>query len=103
MNANRWLSFRGLELVVAMLAILPPRVSPGASVSEPYKGWFTFDPQPDPFTDNGAIDLRFLNETFAGEQGLIAVKDGRFVHSAKGVPLRFWWGHGRPTELNGPE
>ncbi|HWW03453.1 MAG TPA: hypothetical protein VNZ64_27370 [Candidatus Acidoferrum sp.] len=103
MNANRWLSFPGLELVVAMLAILPSRVSPGASVSEPYKGWFTFDPKPDPFTDNSAIDLRFLNEKFAGEQGFIAVKDGQFIHSTNGEPLRFWGVNGPPHELKGAE
>lgn len=56
--------------------------------------WFAFDPRPDPFTDS-PIDLRFLNEKFAGEHGFIAAKDGHFIHSANGQPVRFW-------AVNGP-
>jgi hypothetical protein len=47
------------------------------------QGWFSFDPMPDPFTES-PIDLRFLNEKFAGEHGFIGVKDGHFVHSGTG-------------------
>ena len=56
--------------------------------------WFSFDPKPDPFADS-PIDLRFLNEKFAGEHGFIAAKDGHFVHSANGQTVRFW-------AVNGP-
>jgi hypothetical protein len=46
------------------------------------ESWFPFNPKPDAFTNGSAIDLRFLNERFAGEQGFIGVKaasssDGR--------------------------
>lgn len=51
--------------------------------------WFPFAPKADTFVDS-PIDLRFLNETFAGEHGFIAAKDGRFIHSANGQPVRFW-------------
>ena len=57
-------------------------------------GWFPFNPQRDSFADS-PIDLRFLNEKFAGEHGFIAVKDGHFVHSSNGQPVRFW-------AVNGP-
>jgi len=52
-------------------------------------GWFAFEPAPDDFRPS-PIDLRFLNEKFAGENGWIVVKNGRFLHSKTGKPLRFW-------------
>jgi hypothetical protein len=67
------------------------------------KNWFPFDPKPDPFSGDCAIDLRFLNERFAGEQGYIAVKDGQFIHSRTGEPVRFWGVNGPPHELQGAE
>lgn len=54
------------------------------------KDWFAFDPSTDKFEASSAIDLRFLNEQVAGEQGIIAAKDGHFVHSQTGKPVRFW-------------
>lgn len=65
-------------------------------------GWFAFDPKPDTFAES-ALDLRFLNEKFAGENGFIAVKDGSFVHSKTGEPVRFWAVNGPPHNLSGPE
>lgn len=67
------------------------------------QGWFAFDPKPDTFADGSVIDLRFLNERFAGEQGFIAVKDGQFTHSRTGEPLRFWAVNGPPHELLGAD
>src|SRR4051812_22481738 len=60
-------------------------------------GWFSFTPKPDTFAES-PIDLRFLNETVAGENGFIAVKDGHFVHSGNGQPLRFWAVNGPPSD-----
>jgi len=67
------------------------------------QGWFAFDPKPDAFADGSAIDLRFLNERFAGEQGFIGVKDGQFVHSRTGERVRFWAVNGPPHELTGAD
>jgi hypothetical protein len=67
------------------------------------QGWFAFDPKPDAFADGSAIDMRFLNERFAGEQGFIGVKDGQFVHSRTGEPVRFWAVNGPPHELTGAD
>jgi hypothetical protein len=58
------------------------------------KGWFAFAPKADPFAES-PMDLRFLNEKFAGEHGWIAAKEGRFIHSADAQPVRFW-------AVNGP-
>jgi len=66
-------------------------------------GWFAFDPKPDPFSPDSATDLRFLNERVAGEHGFIGVKDGHFIHSGTGEPVRFWAVNGPPRELGGAE
>lgn len=54
------------------------------------KGWFAFDPEPDPFRAGAGFDLRGLNEKEAGAGGFIGVKGGQFVHTATGRPVRFW-------------
>lgn len=53
------------------------------------EGWFAFEPDPDTFRPS-PIDLRSMNERFAGENGWIVVKNGQFVHSKTGKPVRFW-------------
>jgi hypothetical protein len=81
-------------------------VSPGTRSQAAESGgdtWFDFAPTPDPFGPESAIDLRFLNERVAGEQGFITVKDGEFVHSSSGEPVRFWAVNGPPHDLKGPE
>jgi hypothetical protein len=65
------------------------------------QSWFPFDPKPDTFAAGSAINLRFLNERFAGENGFIGVKDGEFVHSTSGQPVRFWAVNGPPHRLDG--
>jgi hypothetical protein len=67
------------------------------------QAWFAFGPKPDAFADGSAIDMRFLNEGFAGEQGFIAAKDGQFIHSRTGDPVRFWAVNGPPHELTGAD
>ena len=67
------------------------------------KGWFAFDPKPDSFDPTAATDLRFLNEKFAGENGFIGVKDGSFVHSNTGKPVRFWAVNGPPADMKADE
>lgn len=63
--------------------------------------WFPFDPKPDQFATGSAIDLRFLNERFAGEHGFISITNGQFIHSGNQEPVRFWGVNGPPHELNG--
>jgi len=83
----------GCRLFVAGLFLLSCRFVHAADAD----GWFSFTPKPDPFAES-AIDLRFLNEKFAGEHGFIAVKEGHFVHSENGQPVRFWAVNGPPHE-----
>jgi len=63
--------------------------------------WIAFDLKPDPFGSDSAINLRFLNERFAGEHGFISITNGQFIHSANGEPLNFWGVNGPPHELTG--
>ncbi len=66
-------------------------------------GWFAFRPKPDSFGRDSALDLRFLNEKFAGERGCIGVQDGQFIHTTTGEPVRFWAVNGPPHHLTGAE
>lgn len=59
-------------------------------------GWFAFDPPADPFRPDAALDLRSLNEEYAGAGGFIGVKGSEFVHANTGEPVRFWGVNGPP-------
>jgi hypothetical protein len=67
--------------------------------AEENKGWFAFEPKDDAFDAGALLDLRDLNEKEAGEGGVIAVKDGEFVHSRTGQPVRFWAVNGPPESV----
>ena len=54
--------------------------------------WFSFNPPNDPFTEC-AIDLRALNEKFAGEHGVIAAQGDEFVHAANREPVQIGRAH----------
>jgi hypothetical protein len=60
------------------------------------RGWFAFEPDLDRYSTNNPIDLRALNEKQAGDGGFIAAREGRFVHSKDGKPIRFWAVNGPP-------
>ncbi len=72
-------------------AMVVPRgtLKPGERYNRSMPGWFAFEPDPDPFRP-APIDLRVLNEKVAGEKGRIIVREGQFVHSKTGEPVRFW-------------
>ncbi|MCC7494366.1 MAG: hypothetical protein IT204_18560 [Fimbriimonadaceae bacterium] len=70
-----------------------------AQLAAANQGWFPFAPEPDPFGPESAIDLRFLNEKLAGENGFITVRDGHFVHGKTGQPVRFWAVNGPRSDI----
>src|SRR5689334_11436238 len=90
-SVSGWLEAAGLLLTAAQIAW----------AAGPEDGWFIFDPSVDAFTPDCAVDLRSLNEKFAGEHGFVTVRDGEFVRTTDGVPLRFWAVNGPPHELTG--
>ena len=95
----RRLMLRGIRLSFVLFAAMTLGALTTHGASEP--GWFAFDPKRDIFAANSAIDLRSLNETIAGEHGPIGVKNGEFIHTGNGQPLRFWAVNGPPRALEG--
>lgn len=65
------------------------KLKPGEKYNRAPSGWFAFEPNPETFAAS-PIDLRSLNEKFAGENGFIVTKGEEFVHSKTGKPVRFW-------------
>lgn len=56
----------------------------------PSAGW-SFSYPTDKFTDNAMLDLRYLNEKTAGENGFIQLSaDGNSYQTENGKPMRFW-------------
>ena len=72
-----------------------------ASNADELKGWSAWNPERDEFKPS-AIDLRALNETSAGVNGRVRVKDGRFVLGS-GKPVRFWAVNGPPESVKGDD
>ncbi|MCS7033268.1 MAG: hypothetical protein NZ561_04630 [Phycisphaerae bacterium] len=66
------------------------KLKPGERLGSAPEGWFAFEPDDDPPTGI-PIDLRFLNESFAGEQGRLVARGDSIVHEQTGRPVR-WWG-----------
>lgn len=64
--------------------------------------WFAFTPSLDDFKSS-PIDLRPLNEKFAGEKGFIRVKNGSFIHSKTGEVIRFWGVNAGPDIVRLPQ
>ena len=96
------LTFRvGLLLgwLATLLWSMPARAATIWVEAEENKGWFPFAPAADKFGPDSGFDLRGLNEKQAGDGGFIAVREGKFVHSQTGTPLRFWAVNGPPREL----
>lgn len=61
-------------------------------------GWTAWIAEADEFKAS-PMDLRFLNEAFAGENGRIAASGERFVHEKNGEPVRFWAVNGPPHDM----
>ncbi|WP_282781766.1 hypothetical protein [Phaeodactylibacter xiamenensis] len=56
----------------------------------PQEGW-AFQIKPDPFDTTALLDLRYLNEEVAGENGFVQLSaDGESFVTERGGPIRFW-------------
>ena len=67
--------------------------------AEANKGWTPWEPAKDAFGES-PIDLRYLNEKFAGEHGLIVAKGEKLTRSGDGREIRFWAVNGPPGDLD---
>lgn len=65
--------------------------------------WVPFEPGKDTFDKSSIIDLRYLNERFAGEHGWIIAKQGKFHHEKTGEAVRFWGVNGPPEDVHGED
>jgi len=89
-------------LLINRLWVPKGKLKPNEKVQVVVAGWSPFDPDPDSFSPS-PIDLRYLNEKFAGEKGFIAVKGDQFVHSKTGEPVRFWGVNAGPDIVRLPK
>src|SRR5690349_6996134 len=89
-----------VRIVVALIALM--WILPGRLAAASNEGWFDFAPPSDPFDPAALLDLRSLNEKFAGEHGFIAAKGGQFIFSQTGEPVRFWAVNGPPHGVDDP-
>lgn len=59
----------------------------GYNVNEP--GWFAWEPERDTGGEK-ALDLRFLNQKRAGDDGFVVRRGDEFAFEKTGEPVRFW-------------
>jgi hypothetical protein len=78
------MALRILALAALLFSAFPLR----AALDET-KGWFPFKPSRE-FSPESVIDLRSLNETFAGEHGRVVVNGSDFAREGDGKKVRFW-------------
>ncbi|MCC6235317.1 MAG: hypothetical protein IT580_21935, partial [Verrucomicrobiales bacterium] len=82
-----------VQILLCLLSLALP-----ATAADPE--WFDFQPAPDPLQES-ALDLRRLNERFAGEKGRIIARGEEFVHATTGQSVRLWAVNGPSTTLTG--
>jgi hypothetical protein len=85
-----------LFTTLALLSVADTRLSAATNETQ---GWFAFAPRTEKFGPESGFNLRSLNEAYAGQGGFIGIRDGQFVHSETGLPLRFWAVNGPPADL----
>jgi hypothetical protein len=70
----------------------PGQRNPNLLSYEASRMW-SFEPEPDPLSDEALLDLRHLNEDVAGQSGFVRLsEDGKGFVRGDGEPLRFWAG-----------
>lgn len=96
-----WIQLVVLAWLLGLTA--PARAAEPSAKPRAGDDWFDFAPGKDSAEAASAVDLRFLNEKFAGENGLITARNGQFIHSANGQAVRFWAVNGPPHDLTGDD
>jgi len=89
-------------LLINRLWIPKGKLKPNERAQVNVAGWSPFDPDSDNFAPS-PIDLRPLNEKFAGEKGFITVKGDQFIYSKTGEPIRFWGVNAGPDIVRLPK
>lgn len=82
-----------LPHLAAILALLAAPVAADTVQPVAGQGWWAFAPAEDSFDPASKLDLRYLNEAYAGEHGFIRLSDdGESFARGDGQPIRFWGG-----------
>ncbi len=76
-------------LLTPTLFVPRGKLKPDERSGDADEGFFSWEPPFDDFSDAALLDLRFLNEAAAGQDGFITTKDGDFF-LGNGEPVRFW-------------
>lgn len=63
---------------------------PGKKYNRTEPGWFCFEPDPDKYTGKDLLDLRFLNQKRAGDEGFLKSKGMDVVFEKTGKKAKFW-------------
>ena len=72
------------------IALLMMVTHAGLRAQDPQEGWNFVYPGDD-FTDDALLDLRYLNEEYAGENGFLQLsEDGNSFVDGEGNPMRLW-------------
>ncbi len=78
------------------------KLRPGERSGNAHDGFFAWEPDVDPLADDCPIDLRSLNEEFAGIEGFVRRDGDRFV-LGDGRPVRFWMVQANLWEMDNRE
>ena len=65
------------------------KLKPDERSGKKEKGYFSWEPYLDPFTDDALLDLRYLNEQQAGEKGFVRITNSNFI-TADSKPLKLF-------------
>ena len=81
----------GLDCFVFTRKAFMPRgaLKPGQRTSKANPGFFSWEPDVDSFAADALIDLRYLNENLAGQDGYVRASGNRFV-LGNGRAVKFW-------------
>jgi hypothetical protein len=81
----------GLDCFVLSRRPFMPRgaLKPGVRTGKANPGFFAWEPEVDEFRDDALLDLRYLNEVTAGQDGRVRAEGHRFVLGS-GEKAKFW-------------
>lgn len=66
------------------------RNKPGEKYRRTEPGWFAFEPDRDDFSKEALLDLRRLNQEYAGIDGPLTARGDHFAFAKSGAPVKFW-------------
>jgi len=78
------------------------KLRPGRRLQNAMPRWFCWNPSPDAPPSSDGLNLRYLNESTAGQHGYVRRKGNQFVLGS-GQPVRFWGVGVGNNNINAPK